>query len=95
MTTMTTTTTMTEWKLYVVALLAGVYLLAWRAVATPAPRAEAEPAPPPSAAPPIAFEPPPGWQLVTRDRPAVRAPAPTRVVRAPARRRVRVRTRSS
>jgi hypothetical protein len=87
----------TVWKLGIVAALATCYLAtAWviRRTLTPAPVAEvAPPAPsPPPTAPPRVTSPP----ARTTMRPAIR-PAPTtpRIVRAPARRRVRIRTRSS
>ena len=82
------TTTMTrpgplEWRLYVVAALAGVQLLAWLAVIPP----REAPTPPPTPAPAV-FQPPPGWRVVT-------APPAPRVEPVPVRRPLRVRTRSS
>lgn len=99
-----------ELRLYVVAVLAAVYLVAWRAIAgsgssnaiTPA-AAAAQAA---SGAPttvwlddlPLAQRPslalPPGWRLASRGEPAVATTMP-RVVRVPTPRALRVRTRSS
>lgn len=92
-------------RLYVVAALAAVYTISWRAIGahtSSAPAAEtaapaiAEPARavwfedlPANERPAIAV--PAGWQLTSRAGPA---PAP-RLVRAPARTGRRVRTRSS
>ena len=99
-----------ELRLYAVAVLAAVYLVAWRAIAgdgssnpvAPA-AAEAQAA---SGAPttvwlddlPPAQRPslalPPGWRLASRGEPAVATTVP-RVVRVPTTRALRVRTRSS
>jgi hypothetical protein len=93
-----------EGRLYLVAGLAGIYLLAWRGV-TGAPRPAAAPpiaevSEPTTAAPrwidevPLAERPtvaiPPGWHATGRQGDVAAAP-PVRVVRA----RPRVRTRSS
>jgi len=103
------TLTPLEGRLYIIAVLAGVYLFAWRAIAgttTPsaAPRPSvAEVAPAHSLAVwlddlPVAKRPalllPTGWRLASGGEPAITLPAP-RMVRAPASRPLRVRTRSS
>jgi hypothetical protein len=98
-----------ELRLYAVAVLAAVYLVAWRAIAGGAssnpPRAVAA-AQPASGAPaavwlddlPQAQRPslalPTGWRLASRGEPAVATTMP-RVVRVPTPRALRVRTRSS
>ena len=96
-----------EWRLYVVVVLAGIYLIAWRAIADTTPG-------PPTASParsapsdlttrgvwlddlPVAQRPvltlPPGWELAARGEAVVAVPTPRR---APASRPLRVRTRSS
>lgn len=81
-----------EWRLYALTALAGVYLVSWVAVAGAPPTPV--PAPPPP--PPLALDVPAGWRVV-RAGEAVTSPppSPARVVRAPSRRRARVRTRSS
>ncbi len=82
---------MTEHRLYVVTLLAGVYVVSWLAVARPTASSDESP-PPVLVAPAPTVSAPQGWHVVTPDEVAgVRTPAP-RPVRAPAR---RVRTRSS
>lgn len=83
-------------KLYAVAVVALVYLLAWYEVsATPRPVATTEPRPrwlgQLAEAERPAVAPPPGWRVASE---AERVAAP-RVVRAPASRSLRVRTRSS
>lgn len=95
-----------ELRLYAIAGLAAIYLIAWRAITGGAwhdPAAAAAPAAPPSAARWLdempaaqrpAVVPPPGWRVVSRDPPAAVDPAP-RVVRAPVSRPLRIRTRSS
>jgi hypothetical protein len=95
-----------ELRLYVVAVLAGVYLLTWRSIAGAGAPTSALPAVPASPdarrvvwldelpaarRPPLTV--PPGWRVVSRDEPATTTPRPV-VVRA-ATRPVRVRTRSS
>lgn len=95
-----------EWKLYAVAAIAGVYLLAWRGVSRTAAPATAAAATgdasrpravwleelPEAARPPLA--PPPGWRVAARAE-ATRIAPPAAPVRAPAARPLRVRTRSS
>lgn len=99
-----------ELRLYVVAILAAVYLVAWRTIATPAKSVPIDEPPVPTAtalAPaqravwledlPAAQRPqvavPAGWHVVSR---TTSAPAPrVQLVRVPASRPVRVRTRSS
>jgi len=96
-----------ELRLYTVAVLAAVYVLAWRSMiggAQPATTTAAATAPLESPAAvwldevPTSQRPllklPSGWRLASRDDTAVAAPAPV-VVRAPASRPLRVRTRSS
>jgi hypothetical protein len=97
-----------ELRLYVAAILAAVYLVSWRAIAPDAasPERSAGPGTPEESGPPAAVwldelpaaQRPPlalpgGWRLASRTE-APAAPAP-RVVRAPASRPRRVRTRSS
>jgi hypothetical protein len=86
-------------KLYAVAVVAVVYLIAWYEVsATPRPVAETAPATPravwidqlPEADRPTAV-PPAGWRVASRNEQVVAPP----VVRAPAARPLRARTRSS
>lgn len=84
-----------EGRLYLVALLAGGYVFAWRALSDPISEV-ARPQPvvwfdevPGDRRPALSL--PPGWQLAPRGEPA---PAPD-VTRLPASRPVRVRTRSS
>lgn len=103
------TTNGTELRLYVVAVLAAVYVVAWRTIATPAkPAPIEEPLPVASTAAPARrtvwlddlpagqrpnVAVPPGWHVVSRTS---RAPAPrVQLVRVPTSRPVRVRTRSS
>ena len=98
-----------ELRLYAVAVLAAVYLVAWRAIggggsSNPPPAAAAAQAA--SGAPttvwlddlPLAQRPslalPTGWRLASRREPAVATTMP-RVVRVPTPRALRVRTRSS
>jgi len=97
-----------ELRLYAVALLAAVYTVAWRAIGGHAPAPASAPAaamePPSREATPLvwidrlpaetqpAIPLPAGWQRASAE-PA--AAPPTRIVRAPARRVPRVRTRSS
>ena len=98
-----------ELRLYAVAVLAAVYLVAWRAIAGSEPPNPMTPAAAPaqaSGAPatvwlddlPPAQRPvpalPPGWRLASRVDAAVAATTP-RVVRVPTPRALRVRTRSS
>lgn len=85
-----------EWRLYIIAAIAGVYVLAWSRIA-PAPHTQvAEPTTRsiwldelPRADRPL-VSPPAGWRVV--DRRDVATPIPRRV---PPPRTVRVRTRSS
>ena len=86
-------------KLFAVAMVAVVYLIAWYEVSsTPRPVAATAPAPPraiwidqlPEADPPPAV-PPAGWRVASRDEQVIAPP----LVRAPAARPLRVRTRSS
>jgi hypothetical protein len=70
-----------EWRLYVIVLLAGVYLVAWRAIDPPAPPSAHAFAPVPSHATPT------GRRVDERPRAVPR--------REPASRPLRVRTRSS
>jgi hypothetical protein len=86
-------------KLYAVAVVAVVYLIAWYEVsATPGPVAATAPAAPyavwidqlPAIERPTVV-PPAGWRVASRDEQVVAPP----VVRAPASRPLRVRTRSS
>ena len=89
-----------EWRLYSLAVLAGVYLFTWLSMASPgSPASATAPAPEPA---PIAVRSipapaiPPGWRLVSPGE-VLTAPAPApapRLVRAPPARRARVRTRS-
>lgn len=88
-----------EMRLYIVALLAGGYLLAWRAIAT-TPVNEGIPQSPfaqleevPGARRPV-ISLPPGWQLASRGESTAAVSAP-RITRLPAPRDLRVRTRSS
>lgn len=86
-------------KLHAVALVAGVYLIAWYEVSvTPRPAAATAPAPPP----PVWIDqlpederptvvPPAGWRVASRDEQVAAPP----LVRAPSSRSLRVRTRSS
>ena len=96
-----------ELRLYLVAALAGVYVLTFRAIGGGHATTTSLPAPTPvSSLPPAVWldqlpvaqrpvvVPPPGWRLASRGEAAVAAPAPV-VVRAPASRPLRVRTRSS
>ena len=99
-----------ELRLYLVAVLAGVYVLTFRAIGGgngTSPSVPAAPSPV-SALPPAiwldqlpaaqrpAVVPPPGWRLASRGESAAASPAPAPVVvRAPASRPLRVRTRSS
>jgi len=99
-----------ELRLYAVAVLAVVYLVAWRAIAGGGssnpitPTAAAARAAPDAATtvwlddlPPArrpALALPPGWRLASRGEPAVATTTP-RVVRVPIPRALRVRTRSS
>lgn len=99
-----------ELRLYVVALLAVVYTISWRAIAGRVPATEpvvvdtqptSEPprfvwidSVPPSLRPSIAL--PAGWQLASQQRvSATQNAEPARIVRVPTRRVHRVRTRSS
>ena len=83
-----------ELRLYVVALLAAVYTISWRAIGAHAPATE-----PVVASTPPASEPqrvvwitlPDGWQLASQQQ----ASPPARVVHVPNRRVPRIRTRSS
>ncbi|HSD88936.1 MAG TPA: hypothetical protein VLB44_15520 [Kofleriaceae bacterium] len=113
-----------ELRLYVVAMLAAVYVVAWRVIATPTPTPTnaapvdgapvpvvSTPGPAPAAQPvhrtvwiddlPAALRPqvvlPPGWHVVSRTSTAsTPAPQPrVQLVRVPASRPLRVRTRSS
>lgn len=86
-------------KLSAVAMIAVVYLIAWYEVSTtPPPAAVSVPATPravwidqlPATERPMVV-PPAGWRLASRDEQAATPP----LVRAPASRPVRVRTRSS
>jgi hypothetical protein len=81
-----------EWRLRALTVLAAVYLASWVAVAY-APR---KPVPAPAPPPPLVLEVPAGWRVVSPGE-TVTSPPPSRsrVVRAPARHRTRVRTRSS
>ena len=96
-----------ELRLYLVALLGVVYTISWRAIGGQAPATESQGATtatsepkrmvwidnlPPDMRPTIAL--PAGWQRET-DPHASAAVPPARVVRVPARRAPRVRTRSS
>jgi hypothetical protein len=113
MTTMTTTTspaparpaTTLEWRLYLTAALAGLHLVAWRAIARSTNPAAARPATPrvddrgivwlddlpPGQRPVIAL--PPGWELVTAETAPPKARQVPRVrPAAPGRRRVRTRS---
>lgn len=99
-----------ELRLYAVAVLAAVYLVAWRAIAgggSPNPVAPAAAAAQPASGAstsvwldnlPLAQRPslalPPGWRLASRGEPAVATTTP-RIVRVPTPRALRVRTRSS
>lgn len=106
---------MTELRLYVVAILAAVYTVSWRAITgsgalhgpNETPAAADEPAVPTDPAAPTAVwlddlpaaERPPmvlpaGWRVVPRGTTPTLA-TPPRVVRVPAPRPLRVRTRSS
>lgn len=88
-----------EMRLYIVAVLAGGYLFAWRAISTTptnegipqAPFAQLEEVPS-SRRPVIAL--PPGWQLASPGESTAAMSAP-RITRLPAPRDLRVRTRSS
>ena len=84
-----------EWRLYIVAAVAGVYILAWNRI-TSRPKAEAPPPPRavwldelPSALRP-AIAPPAGWRVAGRAETI--APIPRRV---PVANPPRIRTRSS
>ena len=89
-----------EGRLYIIAVLAAVYVATWRVLDRPAPAAEREPRPArPAPAHAVwlddlpaeqrrAVTAPPGWTIATR------ATAP-QVVRVPVQRPRRVRTRSS
>ena len=85
-----------EWRLYVIAAIAGVYVLAWSRIA-PAPHTQVtDPGPRsiwldelPRTDRPL-VSPPAGWRVV--DRREAASPAPRRV---PATRATRIRTRSS
>jgi len=100
------TLTPLEGRLYIITMLAGIYLFAWRAITgttTPSVAPIADVAPVSSPVVwlddlPVAKRPalllPAGWRLASRGEPTITLPAP-RVVRAPASRPVRVRTRSS
>ncbi|MCX5743766.1 MAG: hypothetical protein NT062_14835 [Proteobacteria bacterium] len=84
-----------EAKLYLVAALAGCFLVTWRVVAVAPVAGSTAPASTPAPMPVARSEqpsptPPPGWRLVSRDEP----PTPT-ITRAPIARTARVRTRSS
>jgi hypothetical protein len=93
-----------ELRLYAVAVLAAVYLVAWRAIAggdsSNAAAQATSGAPttvwlddlPPAQRPSLAL--PAGWRLASRGAPAVATTMP-RVVRVPTPRALRVRTRSS
>ena len=99
-----------ELRLYLVAVLASVYVLTFRAVggghdASTSPAAPTAPHPVTSLPPAVWLDqlpvaqrpvvvPPPGWRIASRGEAAAAAPAPV-VVRAPASRPLRVRTRSS
>lgn len=98
-----------ELRLYVAALLAALYTIAWRAIGGHAAVTESASVPPPAPAPsqpprlvwldslPPGMRPavalPAGWRLASDARPASSQPA--QVVRVPGRRAPRVRTRSS
>lgn len=86
-------------KLYAVAVIAVVYLIAWYEVSTtPPPAAVSVPSTPqavwidqlPATERPMVV-PPAGWRVASRDEQAAAPP----LVRAPASRPIRVRTRSS
>jgi hypothetical protein len=84
-----------ELRSYVIALLAAIYAISWRAIGGHAAAVDPPPAavaPPPHVITTIAL--PPGWQLASGPPSSTVAPAP-HIVRAPSRHVPRVRTRSS
>lgn len=96
-----------ELRLYVAAVLAIAYVVSWRVIGgVGAPNEAPIPAPPVAGPPryvwlehlPVAARPviqiPTGWRLAS-DAPAAETAAPAKILRTPARPRVRVRTRSS